>query len=356
MSHQSSSLSVAECEPWPIREEVLTFHDVPLESGARLATLEVRYRLEGTLAPARDNLVLIVHALTGSVRATEWWRGVVGAGGAIDPTHHAVLTANLLGGCDGTTGPTNDEPDRFPAITTRDQAAILSRLLDALGVSTPLLVCGGSLGGQVTLEFAASFPHRVRAAVVLAAPAAQTAQGLAWNAIMRRAIAIGGANDGLALARMVGMLSYRTPEGLERRFGRARTANGTFLMNEWLDAHGAKLAARFDATSYTALLHAMDAHDVGRDRGGVAAALAPVADRLTGVGIPGDLLYPAESVREWAQAVSARYIDLPSIHGHDAFLLETARVSEILLDAIARSAPSTASAAVGAHERNTTRL
>jgi homoserine O-acetyltransferase len=322
---------------WPIRDEVVTFHDVTLDGGDRLATLDVHYRLEGEIAPARDNVVLIIHALTGTVRATEWWRGVVEAGGAIDPTKHAVLTANLLGGCDGTTGPTNENPDVLPPITTRDQAAVLARLLDTLGVTAPLLVCGGSLGGQVTLEFAASFPSRTQAAVVLAAPAAQTAQGLAWNTIMRRAIALGGVHDGLALARMVGMLSYRTPEALERRFGRARSANDTYLVNEWLDVHGEKLVGRFDATSYGALIDAMDTHDVGRDRGGIAAALAPVADRLTGVGIPGDLLYPAETVREWAQSVQAQYVDLPSVHGHDAFLLETARVSEILRTAIAQA-------------------
>lgn len=322
---------------WPVRDAILTFRDVALESGEHLDVLNVRYRLEGALSPARDNLVFVVHALTGTVHATEWWKGVVEAGGAIDPTRHAVLTANLLGGCDGTTGPTNQDPDALPPITTRDQAAVLARVLDSLGVHAPLLICGGSLGGQVTLEFAASYPDRVRAAVVLAAPAAQTAQGLAWNAIMRRALAIGGAHEGLALARMVGMLSYRTPEGLERRFGRAKSATGNFLANDWLDAHGEKLVSRFDATSYGALIDAMDTHDVGRGRGGVSAALAPVAERLTGVGIPGDLLYPAESVREWTASVNARYIDLPSVHGHDAFLLETARVSTILRDAIARA-------------------
>ena len=330
-------------EAWPVRDEVITFRDLPLDGGERLESLDVRYRLEGALSPARDNVVLVIHALTGTVRATEWWRGVVEVNGAIDPTRHAVLTANLLGGCDGTTGPSNHAPDALPPITTRDQARVLARLLDALGVSAPLLVCGGSLGGQVTLEFAATFPERVRSAVVLAAPAAQTAQGLAWNTIMRRAVALGGASEGLALARMIGMLSYRTPEALERRFGRARASNGGYLVNDWLDAHGEKLVARFDATSYGALIDAMDTHDVGRDRGGIAAALSPVADRVTGVGIPGDLLYPAESVRAWTQSVSARYVELQSVHGHDAFLLEATQVSKILRDAIAQTpAPSPA--------------
>jgi homoserine O-acetyltransferase len=308
-----------------------------LERGDRLDRVDVRYRLEGTLNAARDNVVLVVHALTGTTHASEWWKGVIGANAAIDPTKHAVLCANLLGGCDGTTGPSNEQPDVLPPFSTRDQAALLARLLDTLGVGAPLLVCGGSLGGMVTLEFAASFPALVRSAVVLAAPAAQTAQGIAWNAIMRRAIAVGGVREGLALARMVGMLSYRTPEGLERRFGRSRSEHDTFQVHDWLAVHGEKLVARFDATSYGALIDAMDEHDVGRDRGGLSAALSAVGDRLTGVGIPGDLLYPAESVREWTTAANATYVELPSIHGHDAFLLEVDRVSAVIAKAVAES-------------------
>ena len=316
-----------------------------LERGDRLERVDVRYRLEGTINAARDNVVLVVHALTGTTHASDWWKGVIGANEAIDPTRHAVLCANLLGGCDGTTGPSNETPDALPPFSTRDQAALLARLLDALDVAAPLLVCGGSLGGMVTLEFAASFPTRVRSAVVLAAPAAQTAQGIAWNAIMRRAIALGGAREGLALARMVGMLSYRTPDGLERRFGRSRSEHGTFQVQDWLDAHGEKLVARFDAASYGALIDAMDEHDVGRDRGGLSAALSAVGDRLIGVGIPGDLLYPAECVREWTTAANATYVELPSVHGHDAFLLEVNRVSAVIAKAMADSEARAASPA-----------
>ena len=319
---------------WPVRNETIVVRDVTLESGDRVDAVQVHYRLEGAINAARDNVVLVIHALTGTVHASSWWKGVIGPGAALDPTKHAILCANLLGGCDGTTGPSNDDPDALPSITTRDQAALLAGLLDALDVTTPLLVCGGSLGGMVTLEFAASFPERIRGAVCLAAPAVQTAQGLAWNAIMRRAIALGGERDGLALARMVGMLSYRTPEGLERRFGRSQNDRGIFQVNSWLDAHGEKLVQRFDATSYGALIDAMDVHDVGRGRGGVNAALAPVADRLVGVGIPGDLLYPDHAVREWADASGATYVELPSVHGHDAFLLEIDRVTQVIAAAV----------------------
>ena len=322
---------------WPVREDTITFTQVALEGGDVVERVDVHYRLEGAINAARDNVILVVHALTGTVQASEWWKGVIGEGAALDPTRHAILSANLLGGCNGTTGPTQDDPDALPPISTRDQAAVLARLLDGLGVTTPLLVCGGSLGGMVTLEFAASYPDRVRGAVCLAAPAAQTAQGIAWNAIMRRAIALGGARDGLALARMVGMLSYRTAEGLERRFGRATGQSGEFQVNEWLDVHGEKLVARFDATSYGALIDAMDRHDVGRGRGGIGAALASVGDRLTGVGIPGDLLYPDHCVREWTEAARATYEELPSVHGHDAFLLETERVARIIAGAVARA-------------------
>lgn len=335
----TTATSTKSASAWPIRDETLALRDITLESGARLEVVNVRIRLEGTIAPTRDNVVLVVHALTGTPNASEWWKGVIGDGEVIDPRKHAVLCANLLGGCAGTSGPRVDDLTQFPAFSTRDQALVLARTLDALGISKPLLICGGSLGGMVTLEFAASFPNRVRQAVVLAAPAAQTAQGLAWHAIMRRAVAVGGTDEGLALARMVGMLSYRTAGSFEQRFGREKNDEGVFDINNWLYSHGDKLVQRFDARSYVGLIDAMDAHDVGRGRGGIANALAPVADRLIGVGVPGDILFTAESVRDWTVAAGAEYRDLTSAHGHDAFLLETESVSSIIGEAIKRATP-----------------
>lgn len=346
-SKQSNSAQRANAsrELWPVVDDTITLHDIQLESGQKLARIDVRYRLEGAINSARDNVVLVVHALTGTPEASDWWSGVIGDGQVLNPRTHAILCANLLGGCVGTSGPRLDDETLFPALTTRDQALVLARLLNALGVTKPALICGGSLGGMVTLEFAASFPERVRQAVVLAAPAAQTAQGLAWHAIMRRAVAVGGENEGLALARMVGMLSYRTAASLESRFGNEKNDAGVFRINEWLYAHGDRLVHRFDARSYIGLIDAMDEHNVGRGRGGIAAALKPVADRLIGVGIPGDILFTAESVREWCDAGGADYRDLPSLHGHDAFLLETERVSAIIHEALVRSALSLAAEA-----------
>jgi homoserine O-acetyltransferase len=322
---------------WPVRDETLVIRNIVLESGVQLDRIDVRFRLEGAINSARDNLVVVVHALTGTPNATAWWKDVIGEGQVLDPHKHAILCANLLGGCAGTSGPRNDDEKVFPALTIRDQARVLERVINALGVTTPLLVCGGSLGGMVTLEFAALYPDRVRQALVLAAPAALTAQGLAWHAIMRRAIAIGGANEGLALARMVGMLSYRTPASLESRFGRTVNEDGLFTINDWLYTHGERLVERFDAASYVALIDAMDSHDVGRNRGGVGKALRRVADRIIGVGIPGDLLFTAQSVREWCEATGAEYRDLNSAHGHDAFLMETEAVSHIVLEALTRA-------------------
>ena len=332
---------------WRIIDRKIVLYNIVLESGRTLPQIEVRYRLEGVISPERDNVVLVVHALTGTPEASEWWSGVVGDGAVLNPRVHAILCANLLGGCVGTTGPRVDDEEPFPEFTTRDQALVLARLLDALDVQKPVLICGGSLGGMVTLEFAASFPERVQQAVVLAAPAAQTAQGLAWHAIMRRAIAIGGAQEGLALARMVGMLSYRTAGSLESRFGREKNSDGVFQINDWLYAHGEKLVRRFDARSFVGLIDAMDSHDVGRARGGIASALHTVASRIIGVGIPGDILFTAECVREWCDASGAEYRDLHSAHGHDAFLLETEKVSAILAEALERSSQTRAAGPLG---------
>jgi homoserine O-acetyltransferase len=312
--------------------------ELVLESGEVLRDVTLRYTLLGTINADASNVVLVAHALTGTADVHDWWAPIVGTGRALNTTTHAVLCVNVLGGCAGSTGPTVERADAFPAITTRDQAAALWAVLDAFGVAHLSLVVGGSLGGMVALEVAALRPACVGDVVVLAAPAAQTALGAGWHAIMRTAVRVGGARDGLALARMAGMLSYRSAAGLEARFGSSSTTDGQPAIAGWLARHGERLVARFDAESYVTLLDAMDRHDVSRGRGSLANALGGVAERITGVGIPGDLLYPAEVVQQWTQEVGARYVALESPHGHDAFLLEVPQVDTILRDALARSA------------------
>jgi homoserine O-acetyltransferase len=307
-----------------------------LESGEVLTDVVQAYHLDGELGAGRDDLVIVFHALTGSADAAgDWWSGVIGPGRAIDPDRHAVLCANLLGSCYGTRfrGPAR------PTITPRDQVRLVHALVEELGIISVALATGGSLGGMVALEWAASFPDLTRCTVVFAAPAAHTAAAIGWNHIQRRAVLEGGEN-GLALARMVAMMTYRTPREFELRFGRDRQAAG-YAVESYLSYQGEKLVRRFEVESYLSLMGSMDAHDVGRGRGGVAAALRRVEGRLVGVGIPGDLLYPVEDVKRWVDAAGGDYRRIDSIHGHDAFLIELDQVEAILAEALGESpAPS----------------
>jgi homoserine O-acetyltransferase len=314
-----------------------------LESGEVLRDVRQAYVLEGELNARRDNVVLVFHSLTGSPETLGGWKGsVIGPGKAIDTNRWAVLCPNLLGSCYGTTFKRflrrAGNAAAHPTITTRDQARLVSSLIESLGISSLALVTGGSLGGMVALEWAASFPDRTRAAVVFAAPAAHTAWAIGWNHVQRRALDAGGPEAGLAVARMAGMLTYRTPEEFESRFGRQGSADEPFAVQSYLSRHGTKLVARFDAKSYRTLLATMDAHDVGRGRGGAAAALRPVGARLTGVGIPGDGLYPNGVVKGWVEEAGASYEELDSTHGHDAFLLEPGAAGALLAGALERRA------------------
>jgi homoserine O-acetyltransferase len=290
------------------------------------------YHLDGELSAARDNVVLVLHALTGSADAVgDWWRDVAGPGRGVDTGRWAVVSPNLLGSRYGTTGPTSGGKKRFPAVTTRDQARLAWALLDELGVARPALVVGGSLGGMVALEVAATRPTGPRATVAFAAPAAHTAWAIGWNHAQRAALdAHGDGEEGLKLARRIAMLSYRSEAEFGERFGRVVSDDGRFAAQRWLDGHAERLASRFDARTYRALIDAMDAHDVGLGRGGVAAALRAVTGRLVGVGITSDALYGEDVVHEWTREAGGEYRRIESVHGHDAFLIEQAQVSRLL--------------------------
>lgn len=306
-----------------------------LESGEILRDVRQAYVLEGSLNEAGDNLVVVFHSLTGSPETLGGWKGsVIGPGRAIDTNRWAVLCPNLLGSCYGTTfkrSPIEEEGrSTRSSISTRDQARLVGELVSALGVGRVALATGGSLGGMVALEWAATFPERSRAVVVFAAPVAHSAWALGWSHVQRQAIEAAGPAAGLALARMVGMLTYRSPAELESRFARLPGEGETFAVQSYLTHHGAKLVARFDVSSYLALLDAMDAHDVGRGRGGAVSTLSAFQGRLIGVGITSDVLYPEEEVRRWARAAGAELRTIVSTHGHDAFLLESGPVGMVL--------------------------
>ena len=306
-----------------------------LESGEVLRHVEQAYFLDGSLNKARDNLIVVFHALTGSADAVgEWWRDVVGPGHAIDTNRYAVLCTNLLGSCYGTTGPADPARRPFPSVTTRDMARLVGQLVESMHVSSVALAIGGSLGGMVAQEFAATYPALVRNVVVLAAPAEHPASAIAWSHIQRRAIAAAG-EEGLEIARMIAMMTYRTAGELAERFGREVHESGGFAVERYLSRHGEKLRARFDVHTYLTLLGAMDSHDVGRGRGGVESALRPVKGKIIGVGIPGDLLYDPLDVRRWTEAAGAEYREIASPRGHDGFLLEREQVSALVRDVLA---------------------
>jgi homoserine O-acetyltransferase/O-succinyltransferase len=320
-----------------------------LVSGGVLPELVVAYRHDG-LAPADGPQVVVVHALTGSADAAgDWWAPLIGPGRALDTERYGVLCANLLGGRYGTTGPTSIDPASgapwgaaFPAVSTRDQAAVLWRLLDVLGIEQVALVTGGSLGGMVALEVAVQRPDRVDRVLPMAAPAATGPMAMAWNRIQTILIDRLG-DDGLALARQLAMTTYRSEADFDQRFGRERQDDGRFSVISYLDYQGIKLVERFDGDTYRVLAGAMDRHDIGEGRGGMEAALArlgPARTRLIALGIEDDILYGPRQVRVLADAatmagVRTRYLELTSTKGHDAFLVEWDQLTQILREALA---------------------
>ena len=323
------------------------------EAGARLPDVEVAYRTWGALNGAADNAVVVCHALTGDADAAAWWPGVVGPGRVVDPGRHFVVCANALGSCYGTTGPATLDADgrrlgsRFPRVAIRDQARLHTRLLNHLGVRGVALAVGASMGGMQALELALvdreAGPDRVRRLVLIGMGAAHSAWAVGISEAQRLAVRAdarwqGGdyAPDsppaaGLAAARAMAMMTYRSPALYAERFGREpheprfEPGDPRFAVESYLRYQGAKLAGRFDAGAYVRLTEAMDAHDVGRGRGreDAAAALATVRADALCVGISSDLLYlPAESRQLAAWLPAGRYAELDSPFGHDAFLVD----------------------------------
>lgn len=319
--------------------------------GALLPHASLRYRTWGDPALGRRNgWILIVHALTGNADVDAWWDDIIGPGRPIDTDRHAVVAANLLGSCYGSTGPASEPYASgvpFPRLDTADLARAHFPLFAHLGIERLALVTGASLGGMVVLQVGRLSPVPIDRLVVFAAPATTSPQTIAWNAAQRMAIESdprwrGGQVQpddppaaGLAAARAIAMITYRSPVEFEQRFARSRSANGsTFAIEQYLRRHGEKLVERFDARSYVALTHSMDQHSVG-DFAVAARETASRVGRVTGVGVDTDILYPAPEVRAWVDAyatagANADYREIRSTCGHDAFLIEFDQVRDIL--------------------------
>jgi homoserine O-acetyltransferase len=362
----------------PGRRRFADLGPLSLEAGGRLRRVQVAYETWGRLSPSADNAVLILHALTGDSHvvgeagpghpSAGWWQGLVGPGLPIDTDRWFVVAPNVLGGCQGTTGPASTAPDgrpygsRFPFVTTRDQVLTEAGLADRLGIDRWALVVGGSMGGMRALEWAVSFPERVARLLVLATTAASGGDQIAWCSPQLAAIRADarfrggdyygaapgdGPHLGLGVARRIAHATYRSGAELNLRFGRlaqpgeSPVGGGRYAVESYLDHHAEKLVRRFDANSYLVLTEAMNAHDVGRGRGGVAAALSRVTARTAVAAIDSDRLYPVESAAEIAAGIAdcAPLHVLSSPYGHDAFLIEGEAVGAIVTDLLADPVP-----------------
>ncbi|MEI6621709.1 MAG: homoserine O-acetyltransferase [Actinomycetes bacterium] len=355
------------------------------ELGGSLPNVRMAYETWGRLSKSRDNAVLVLHALTGDAHlagpsgptqpTAGWWSDIVGPDLALDTNRWFVVAANMLGGCQGTTGPSSSAPDgrpwgsRWPRITIRDQVNAEARFADILGIDRFALVVGGSIGGFRTLEWAASYPDRVGAAAIFACGAVATADQIATQTAQIDAIVLDsnwsggdyhhaplghGPHRGMGVARRFAHLTYRSEPELDQRFGNhpqpgedplgpdaagVLPGAGRFAVQSYLDYQADKLARRFDAGTYVALTDAMNTHDVGRGRGGVDAALASITSPVVVSGITSDRLYPLHLQQEMADKIPTsgdlRVIDSP--FGHDAFLLESQAVGDIIGEALALS-------------------
>ena len=357
----------------PGHRRFVTLDGLKLEAGGALETVTVAYETWGTLAPDTSNAILVLHALSLDSHAAGpagpghgdvgWWDGTVGPGCAIDTDRFFVVCPNVLGGCQGTTGPSSNAPDgrpygsRFPVTTIRDQVALEVALADELGIDCWYAVVGGSMGGMRVLEWAVGQRERVTRAVIISVGAQATAEEIALCHVQMRAIRADprwrggdyydaapgdGPHEGLSIARGIGHISYRTELELAARFGRDHQpgeepfVGGRYAVESYLDYHGEKLVRRFDANTYLVLSEAMNHHDVGRDRGGVAAALATITADVTIAGMSSDWLYPVRLQQELGELIptSSAVEIVQTISGHDGFLVETEPLGRVIRRAL----------------------
>ncbi|WP_394769089.1 homoserine O-acetyltransferase [Lacisediminihabitans sp.] len=336
-----------------------------LERGGALPFARIAYETWGELNADRSNAILVLHALTGDSHVlgapghghptAGWWSGIIGPGKYIDTDRWHVVAPNMLGGCQGSTGPASLAPDgrewgpRFPYLTIRDQVAAQVAFSDAIGIDRWAAVIGGSMGGMQSLEWAIGHPDRLERVAIIAAPILSSADQIALNSVQIEAIHMDpgfadgeyyeaadgdGPYRGLALARRMALLNYRSPTELNDRFQRSWQssisplgAEGKFAVESYLDFHGNKFTRRFDANSYILLVQAMNSHDIGRDRGGSAAALAAVTAKSLVLGIDSDRLFPVADQVAIASRLTNNIdggtaVVIHSEFGHDGFLIE----------------------------------
>ena len=336
----------------------LNIGDLELESGETLVNTVLAYQTWGKLNSAGDNAILVNHAMTGWSDVTGWWPSMLGSGLPLDTDKYFIICPNVIGGCQGSTGPSTIAPDgkrwgsRFPTVTIRDMVKAELVLTDILNISHYILAVGPSLGGMRSLEWAIQHPDRVNAICTIGSSAVATGDQIGAASIQIRAIKADpnfhggdyydsdqGPLEGMGIARRIAHLTYRSETEMDVRFGRELQGDetGRYAVESYLDHQAQKLAKRFDANTYIALTEAMNSHDVGRGRGGVAAALGTVKIPVVVGAIDTDRLFPPRLQEEIVEltptALPLAIISSP--FGHDGFLIEMETVGEIVRLAIA---------------------
>lgn len=347
-----------------VEPHFFSFSDLELDNGQTLAEVRVAYEVYGKLNATRDNAILICHALSGDAHVAGisaedgrlgWWEIMVGAGKPLDTERYFIICSNVLGGCKGTTGagslnPATGKPYglSFPVITVDDMVRVQKHLLDYLGIEKLLAVVGGSMGGMQALSWAVQYPERVRKVIPIATCARLSAQGIALNEIGRRAIMADARwnngsyyegekpEQGLAVARMVGHISYLSDVSMTRKFGRRlRSKTGysysfeiDFEVESYLKHQGDSFNARFDANSYLYITRAMDYFDLTKGTGDLVAAFSKTKAEYLFISYSSDWLYPPYQSEEMVEAARAsglhvEYLAAEADMGHDSFLLET---------------------------------
>src|SRR5579883_709459 len=349
----------------------IRFESIPLDNGATLAPVDVAYETWGELNRKKNNAVLILHAFSGDAHAAGishetgkpgWWDNMIGPGKAFDTNKYFVICSNVLGGCRGTTGPSSINPATgcpyamsFPVITIADMVRLQKMLIDSLGIEKLLCVAGGSMGGMQALQWAVSYPDRVITAIPIAATARHSAQQIAFNEVGRQAIMADpdwcdgnyyGKQPparGLAVARMVGHITYMSDESMREKFGRRLRGKENFgfgfdvdfEVESYLRYRGSEFVNRFDANSYLYITKAMDDFDLASGRASIAAAFEQVGARFLVISFSSDWLYPSYQSQEIVRALRTRncdvaYVELQSNYGHDAFLVDVAEQTDLI--------------------------
>lgn len=334
-----------------------------LVSGERIAPLDIAYETFGTLSPQRDNVILIVHALTGDSHCAGvysetdtkagWWDPLIGPGKAFDTNKYFIVCSNNLGGCQGTTGPSSINPATgkryglsFPVITIRDMVNAQKLLLEHLGIRRLLCVSGGSMGGMITLEWAAAYPEWVSSIIPVSTSPRLSPQGIAFSEVERQAIISdpkwnNGNYDpddpparGLAVARMIAHITYLSSESMQMKFGRRRRPGSAqsqfgdrFEIENYLHYQGARFVERFDANSYLYLTKAMDFYDLAEGCASLEEGAARIKCKALFIAFRSDWLFPPRETAELVDALRAigrdvEYHEIESAYGHDAFLVE----------------------------------